>query len=167
MTEYTLEQIKSYQPPKKLPAIAGMTYDLYDAGGFKLDEDACEKIRAELKSKFGDLKALTDDLCGLSAFIMFAMEVRNDPVAAETVAKLIGETKPAYAELGASLTTILQDMAKQGAGAFDKFQGKEDPAKARAPKVGEEAPAGALPLSKLKPVATPPIIPSGTMKKKK
>jgi len=157
MAEYTLEQIKAYKPPKKLPEIAGKIYDLYDAGGFKLSEEALEKIRVELRSKHHDLKALTDDLCGLSAFIMFAMETRNDPVAAEQVANLIKEQRSAYAELGEALATLIQDQASSATDTLGRFLDTEDEAKSRAPMYGETAPAGAVPLKSLKPVAQPPV----------
>ena len=108
MAQYTVEDIRSYKPPDKLPPIAGMTYDLYDAGGFNLDDEAVEKIRAELESNSEDLKELTDMLCGLSTFIIFAMEVREDPVAAETVAKLIQEQASKYEEVARMLQAAVR-----------------------------------------------------------
>ena len=153
-----LEQIRAYRPPTKLHPIAGKTYDLYDAGGFKLSEAALQEIRADLAAFNGDLKGLTDALCGLSAFIMYAMESLNDPVAAEQVAKLIQETKPQYAEIGSSLSGVLQDLAQKATGVLDRFSGRDLKAKKRAPTFGSAPPEGAIPASAMmKPRAEPPL----------
>lgn len=157
MTEYTLEDIKNYRPPAKLHPIAGKTYDLYDAAGFKLTPEAIQELRLELQGYHGDLKALTDALCGLAAFIMFAMEVRNDPAAAEAIANLIKEQRSEYEVLGRSLQGVLQDLAKKAGTVFEKFTGKEKVEKSRAPKIDEKAPEGAVPLKALANPAQPPL----------
>ena len=164
MAEYTLDQIKSYRPPKKLPEIAGLAYDLYDAAGFKVTDEILDKLRAELESKYGDLKALTDDLCGLCAFIVLLMEVRDDAKAAEKIAKLIQDQESQYRELGEWLAMHIQDHSAAAAELLEAFSGMKDESRGRAPVFGEDAPDGALPVASIKPVAEPPLIKTGTMK---
>lgn len=158
MTDDILEQIKAYRPPKKLHPIAEKTYLLYDTGGFKLSDEALDTIRAELQGYRGDLKALTDALCGLSAFIMYAMETLNDPIAAEQVAGLIKECRPAYEGLGQFLEKAFQEAARKATSVLDRFMDRDTSAKARAPKYDEPPEEGTVPLRVLKPVAQPPPV---------
>lgn len=152
-----LEAIRDYRPPSKLHPIAGLTFDLYDAAGSKITDEILDRLRQELEPHRTDLKALTDALCGLSAFIMYANEQLEDPEAAARVSELVKECRPQYAPLGEKLVGLLQDFAQQAKEVFGRFADKEE--ELRAPKVGEQAPDGAVPLSRLKPVAKrPPLI---------
>lgn len=152
-----LEAIRDYKPPKKLHPIAGLTYDLYDAAGFQITDEVLDRLRRELEPHKSDLKALTDALCGLSAFIVYANEQLEDPEAAGRISELVKECRPQYAPLGEKLVGLLQDFAQQAKEIFGRFSDKEE--ELRAPKVGEQAPDGAVPLSRLKPVAKrPPLI---------
>lgn len=156
--EELLEQLKAYRPPKKLHPIAGKAYDLYDAAGFKLTDEAIAELRKDLQSYYGDLKALTDALCGLAAFIMYAMENLDDKKAAEQIAELMKEVRPQYEPLGNRLAQILQDLSKKATGILDRFSDRDQKAKNRAPVYDEAPPTGTVPLRDLKPVAQPPPV---------
>lgn len=153
-----IEALKSYRPPKKLHPIAGKTLDLYLAGGNQLSEEAIADIRKDLQAYYGDLKAVTDALCGLGAFIMHATENLNDPKAAEQIADLMREARPQYEPLGHRLASLLQDVAKHATGVLDRFMDRDQTSKTRAPKYDEAPPVGTIPLKQLKPVAQPPPV---------
>jgi hypothetical protein len=155
--QITLEQIQGYRPPKDLHPIAKKTWDLYAAADHKLTDEALAEIRKELRTHYGNLKNLTDALCGLGAFIMYVMESRQDKVAAEQIGVIIGETGPQFESVAKVVTSAFQDAAKKARGVFDRFRGKEDPTKAKAPKFGEAKPEGAVSLSTIKPQAQPPV----------
>jgi hypothetical protein len=151
-----LEQIEAYRPPEQLHPIATLTYELYDRAGFKFTEKELAQIRAELQKYYGDLKPLTDAVCGLSAFIMLAMQDLDDRVAARQIAELIRDLQPQYEPIGHRLVHVLQDIAKKTTGTLARFSGRRLEAEVRAPAFGATAPNGTVPLRALKPVAQPP-----------
>ena len=61
MSDNILEVLRDYRPPKKLHPIAGKAYDMYDAAGFKLTDEAKEVIRQELDSHGDDLAIRLQD----------------------------------------------------------------------------------------------------------
>jgi hypothetical protein len=156
MSQELLDAIRNYRPPKKLHPIAGKAYDLYDRAGFELTDEAIAELRADLEGLRGDLKALTDAMCGLSAFVIYANEKLNDPVAAEQIAQLMREQRAQYEPLSQKVTEILQDFSKKVRGLFDRFTDRDLSADTRAPTYDEPAPPETVPLKQLKPAARPP-----------
>jgi hypothetical protein len=155
MKDNILEQIGQYRAPSKLPPIAMKAYSLYTAGGSKLNDEAIGELRKELQAYGDDLKPLTDAIVGLGAFAIYVRDNLKDPAAAEAVAKLIHETAPKYASIGQRIAAALQDLANKATDLLDRFTDREAPPKT-APKFGEDAPQGTVPLKALKPVGGPP-----------
>lgn len=158
MKDDILEQVGKYRAPTKLPPIANKAYELYATGGKKLSPEAVDVLRKELAVFNDDLKALTDAICGLGAFAIYVRDHLHDPVAAETVAKLIHETAPKYKTIGERIAAALQDMATKATDLLDRFTDREAVPKNVAPKFDgdEPPPAGSIPLKSLKPVGSPP-----------
>jgi hypothetical protein len=157
MSEELLEAIKNYRPPKKLHPIAGRTYDLYDSAGFQLTDEALDEIRKVLEGYGDDLKALTDALCGLSAFVIYANEKLGDPVAAEKVALVMRECRGKYEPLSEGVTAALQDLVRKVRGLFDRFVDRDRAPDSKAPIYDDERPPNTVPLRELKPIAQPPM----------
>jgi hypothetical protein len=156
MKDNILELISQYRAPAKLPPIADKAFALYTAGSNSLSDEAIEVLRKDLAVFGGDLKALSDAICGLGAFAIYVRDHLHDPETAEDVAKLIQETAPKYATIGERISAALQDVAAKATELLSKFTDREDAAKATAPKYGDEAPTGTIPLKALKPVGAPP-----------
>jgi hypothetical protein len=166
MKDNILEELKAYEAPRTLPPIADRAFALYEAGGFKLDDDALAALRAELVSHGQDLKALTDAIVGLGAFALWARDHRKDAAAAEAVARLIGEHAPKYASIGERLVNALQDLAVKATDWLDQLSGRDTSVKHRAPKYGDAGPPGSVPLKDLKPLNAPPPLKDLQPKKK-
>ena len=151
-----LEILRDYTPPKKLHPIAATTYDAYAAAGRELTPEIADDIREQLAAYGDDLKALTDALCGLAAFMIYVSENLDDQATGEKVAAIIKEVGPRYEPLENRAVRALQDLAKKTKGLFDRFVDKDKQEEARAPVYGEKAPEGSVPASTFKPVAQPP-----------
>lgn len=149
-----LEAIRDYKPPKKLHPIAGRAIDLYFANGSKIPDEVVNALRQQIQPIKHDLKELTDVLWGLSQVIMYFNENEQNPDAAARISELVKECRPQYAPLGEKLVGLVQDFAKQAKEIFGRFADQEE--ELRAPKVGDQAPDGAVPLSRLKPMAKRP-----------
>lgn len=150
-----LRALRDYRPPKKLHKIAMFAWALYEEAGRSLPAEAIDALRDELKG-YGELKDLTDALCGLSAFMIYVSEHLGDPDAAERVAELVKEMAPRYEPLGDRVSFALENFGKQVKGAFDRLVGSDEKEEKRAPIYGEAPPKGTIPLKTLKPVAEPP-----------
>lgn len=166
MKDTILEDLKQYEGPKRLPAIADKAAALYETGGFKLNEAAKDALRAELNAVSSDLKVLTDNIVGLGAFAIWIRDTRNDNETVEVIARLIGEHAPKYAVIGDRVMGALQEMAIQASDLFSNFSGSLGEKK-RAPKFGESGPPGTTPLKALKPVNAPPPRPKRPPQNKK
>lgn len=149
-----LEAIRDYKPPKKLHPIPSRALDLYFAGGEKFSDEALDALRKDIEPLKHDLKALTDVLWGLSQVVIYLNENEQDAASATRISELVKECRPQYSPLGEKLVGLVQDFAKQAKEIFGRFADQEE--ELRAPKVGEQAPDGAVPLSRLKPVAKRP-----------
>jgi hypothetical protein len=149
-----LEEIQAYKGPTKVPPIADKAAALYEAAGFKLDEDTTQVLRQELAKHAGDLKSLTDAIIGLSVFALFLRDDRKDSASAEAIVRLIGEHAPKYFPIGERIVGALQDMSLKASDLFDQFSGRLAEKK-RAPKYGEAGPAGSISLKQLKPMTNP------------
>lgn len=156
MKDNILELISQYKAPSKLPPIADKAFALYTAGSNSLTDESIGVLRKDLMAHADDLKALSDSICGLGAFAIYVRDHLNDPETAEDVAKLIQETAPKYAPIGERIMAALQDVAGKATELLSKFTDRDASAKAAAPKFGDEAPAGTIPLKSLKPVGAPP-----------
>jgi hypothetical protein len=156
MPDFTiLELLRDYRPPTKLHPLAGRAYDLYDAAEFQITDEVLEELRTALKG-YDDLKDLTDALCGLSAFMIYLSEKREDEEGAERIAELIKEVGPRYEPLTEKVIAALQDLKALGKAAFDRFIARDDTEDRRAPVYGEKPPEGTLQVKDLKPPAQPP-----------
>ena len=155
MSDNIFEELKAYEAPKRLPAIADVGIAVYEAAGFRLDEAGIETLRQELGKHADDLKALTDAIVGLGTFAIWLRDYRDDVEGAEAVARLIGEHAPKYAPIGERIVNALQDLALKATDLLDQFTGTDAKVRRRAPKFGEDGPPGTLPLKDLKPVGSP------------
>jgi hypothetical protein len=158
MKDDILEQISKYKAPSRLPPIANKAYDLWASGGNKLSDESVAILRKDLEKFYDDLKALTDAICGLGAFAIYARDYLKDTDASDKVVKLIQETAPKYTSIGERIAAALQDLANKATGLLDKFTDRESVPKNVAPKFdGDEAPpVGTVPLKQLKPLGGPP-----------
>lgn len=152
MADDILEQIGKYRAPSKLPPISMMAFNLYEQAGFQMTDVAIEALRIELKEHQDDLKDLTDQNVGLGVFALYLRDTRKDAQSAEKVAALIRETAPKYQSIGERIVSALQDLAANATALLDRFSDRDQEAKARAPKHGDKAPQGTLPLKDIKPV---------------
>lgn len=156
--EELIEQLKAYRPPKKLHPIAAKTHDFYLADGNQLTDAAIAAIQKDLEATYGDLKATTDALCGLAAFVMYANEGLNDPKAADQIGEVMKGARAQYDPLGERLARMVQEAGKKAGELLDRFMDRDQAEKKRAPMYDESPPQGTVPLKQLKPVAQPPPI---------
>jgi len=157
MADNILEVLRDYRPPTKLHPIAGNAFDLYDAAGSKMTDEVVDGIRKDLEQYQGDLKALTDALCGLTAFMIYVSEKLGDVDGGERVAALIKEQGPKYESLTQRVIEAIDELKLKGKEAFDRFFAREEKEAKRAPVYGEKPPEGSIPASSVKPVAQPPL----------
>lgn len=153
-----LKALRDYRPPKKLHPIAEKAYVLYSQNEQTMTDEVIASLRADLDAVAHDLKLHTDALCGLAAFTMYITEKINDPVAGERVTELIRSTAPRYEGITMKAQSALGDLSKAVKGVFQRFTQRTEPAENKAPIHDKEEPPpeGAIPLSTLKPPATPP-----------
>jgi hypothetical protein len=159
-SQAALELLRTYRPPTTLQDISVSAARLYLVGEQKLSDDAIEALRGELWSHQQDVHRLTDAILGLRAFAQWVLEQHDDETAYDQIFELMKETAPIYEPILQALTAVPQDTAEAVKAALDRFRGVEDDGSSRrAPNFGEAAPAGTVPLKRLKPVAQPPRMP--------
>lgn len=156
MNDDILEQVGKYRAPTKLPPIAKLSIALYEQEGFVVNQGVVDALRLELETYQDDLKALTDANLGLGVFALYLRDHANDPDGAEMVAELIRETAPKYQSIGERIVAALQDLAITATNLLDRFSDRDESAKKRAPKYGDDGPPGTMPLKDIKPVGAPP-----------
>jgi hypothetical protein len=121
MRDDILQEISRYVGPKTLPPISMKAYGLYTEGGNALSTEAIEVLRTDVRAEYGDLARLTDAVIGLGVFGVYLKDTLHDPIAAKSVARLIRETAPRYAPIGARILRALQDSRDQARRAFERF----------------------------------------------
>lgn len=149
------EKVRDYRPPKELPKIAEVAWALYAASGDRLEESDIDNLRLLLEKR-EDLKALADDLCGLSAFQIYVGEHLGDEATATRVAALIQESLPRYEPMLRRALRKLHELGGEAKKALSKLFGHEVDGERRAPVHDAPAPEGTVPLRTLKPQAQPP-----------
>jgi hypothetical protein len=159
-----LKAIGSYRAPSKLPEPVKKANRAYHQNGRRFTEEDLDALRSEFRAVYSDLKATTDVLMGLAALVSYLKEKAKDEKSAEQIAEIMRDCAPEYQPIADKLAGVLQDVAEQFKGAFDRFLDRNDESKGKAPTYDEAAPQGTVPLKDLKPVAAP--LPQRPKKKK-
>ncbi len=153
MPDDILEALGRYRAPKKLPAIAMKGYEAYVASQNQITDATLDALRLDLRAEYDDLGRLTDLVLGLAVLGIYLKDTLKDPVAAEAIAKLLRETAPLYAPIGERIVAALQDAADKATRVLSRFSNGTAPARASAPKFGECAPKGSVPVKAMMPHA--------------
>ncbi|MBI2374130.1 MAG: hypothetical protein HYV07_09035 [Deltaproteobacteria bacterium] len=154
--EQILEAIKNYRPPAQIHPVAIRAFELYKGNDWKMTDEIVAALRKDLDAIGTDLKALSDAMCGLVAFMITASEKFGDTNAGEKIGKLLQEQGPKYSPLAEKILQGLQELGIKSKDAFARFMDRDASADRRAPTVDAKAPEGSVPLKAVKPAAAPP-----------
>jgi len=137
-----------YTPPTELPPIAIKALAFYEAG---LTDAHVAELARDLESMFDDFKALYDAVHGVGAVMLFAKQ-QNKREAAEKLTGLIRHCRPRFQVWNQEVKEQIGDEALLAARRMTALTGSSAPRSA--PVLGQTRPAGAVPLSALRPPAS-------------
>lgn len=151
-----LNAVRSWRPPEEVHPIAGLASACYHGANGEVTAEVVELIKDSLDEYKADLIDLAMAMEGLVRFTILLEQKYDDKDGAQRLVALMRTYMPLYEPFWRRVSTALRRINTKQQSAFLAFLDMDMAPKAKAPKYGDKAPAGSIPVRNLLTPTRPP-----------